>query len=95
MVRSGRFCHPVLPIAVVIDEHRDVVMPSEAVEHAVTLLSLADVGRTVAAAQAAINGTEKPSVLVVEDDAYMAHYIAESLRDLYRIEDARDGGERP
>lgn len=91
MVRSGRFCHPRLPIAVVIDEHRDVVMPSEAVEHAVTLLSLADVGQTVAAAQAAIDGTEKPSVLVVEDDAYMARYIAESLRDLYRMENASDG----
>lgn len=91
MVRSGRFCHPQLPIVVVIDDQRDLLMLTEAVEYAVTMLSVERLDRVVSAAQTAIDGTEKPNVLVVEDDPYMARFIADSLQDLYRIESAGDG----
>ncbi|MGH8628693.1 MAG: response regulator transcription factor, partial [Gammaproteobacteria bacterium] len=91
MVRSGRFCQPQLPIVVVIDEQRDLLVPTEAVENAVTIVSVERLDRIVSAAQTAIDGTEKPNVLVVEDDPYMARFIADTLQDLYRIESAGDG----
>ncbi|MGH8644507.1 MAG: response regulator [Gammaproteobacteria bacterium] len=91
MVRSGRFCQPQLPIVVVIDEQRDLLVPTEAVENAVTIVSVERLDRIVSAAQTAIDGTEKPNVLVVEDDPHMARFIADTLQDLYRIESAGDG----
>lgn len=91
MIRSGRFCNAELPLIVIHDDADASVVEAQACEEGVLTVSMAALDRLIETAQAALQGQVRPQALIIEDDPNIAHFLTESLSDLYRITTAEDG----
>ncbi|MGH8653119.1 MAG: response regulator [Gammaproteobacteria bacterium] len=91
MIRSGRFCNAELPLIVIHDEADASIVEAQAREEGVLTVSIGALNRLAETAQIALQGQVRPQTLIIEDDPNIAHFLTESLSDLYRITTAEDG----
>jgi len=89
MVRSGRFCTSKLPVVVVHDEF--TIPSSLANEHNISTISIEEIDRLSEAATTSLEGSPKPSVLIIEDDTNAANLARLALGENYTVEVAPDG----